>query len=132
MNKLIALCYFVLSLYGCDAGQSTFVHRSSVDGRATLDSKVVAQPGVARFDCLRSASGQCHYTLFPAQCAAAPASPSAGVRSVRCPAAPVRRFAVADGASRQIPGLAGFRVCVSAEGRTPRPDCGMPGPIAAR
>lgn len=132
MNKLIALCSFALSLYGCDVGDSTFVHRTHTDGTDTLYSTVVAQPGVARFDCLRSASGQCYYTLFPRDCALPAARASkTGNGSTNC-AAPVERFAVAQGNSRQIPGLPRFRPCVSAEDATPRPDCEVPQPMAAR
>ena len=130
MNKLIALCYFVLSLYGCDVGGSTFVTRTHADGTDTLYSKAVVQGGVARFECLRSASGQCYYTLFPRDCASTPAptgKPIAG-----CLSEPVERFAVAEGDSRQIPGLQRFHPCVSAEDRTPGADCEVPEPLAAR
>lgn len=134
MNKLIALCYFVLSLYGCDVGGSTFVHRTIVDGNDTLYSKVVAQPGVARFECVRSASGQCHYTLFARDCAPAAGSTpgSTGKRSDRCGSEPVERFAIATGGSRQIPALPRFHVCVSVEAGAPGPDCEVPEAMAAR
>ncbi len=130
MNKLIALCSFALSLYGCDVGDSTFVHRVTGYGADTLYSTVTAQSGVARFDCLSSASGQCYYTLFPRDCAAPRAHASAGKRSAYC-AAPVERFVVAQGDSRQVPGLPRFRPCVSAQAATPRPDCAVPTPVAA-
>lgn len=133
MNKLIALFYFVLSLYGCDVGGSTFVHRS-VGGTDVLYSSVPAQPGVARFVCLRSDSGQCHYTLFPRACASTPASAStSGIdRIARCPADQVQRFAVAEGRSRRIPELQRFRLCVGAADGEPGTDCEMPEPIATR
>jgi hypothetical protein len=130
VNKLIALCYFVLSLYGCDVGGSTFVHRTQVGGTDTLYIERGAQPGVARFDCLRSASGRCYYTLFPRECA--PAHVPTGKRIDRCPTEPVRHFAIANGGSHQVAGLQRFRMCVSAEDGTPGPDCGRPEPIAAR
>lgn len=138
MNKFIALYYFLLSLFGCDIGGSTFVHRASIDGRDTLYSKVVAQPGVARFECLRSASGQCHYTVFPGTCSSAPipapgpATRSTSRRSGRCPSGPVERFAIANGDSRRIAALPRFRVCVSADSGTRGPDCELPEPLAAR
>lgn len=130
MNKLIALCYFVLSLYGCDVGGSTFVHRAQTDGADTLHARAVVEGGVARFECLRSASGRCYYTVFPRDCASPPAP--TGERLARCLAMPVERFAVAEGDSRQVPGLRGIRPCVSAEEGPPGPDCQLPRPIAAR
>ncbi|MGH8076275.1 MAG: hypothetical protein ACREPE_02975 [Lysobacter sp.] len=130
MNKLIALFYFVLSLYGCDVGGTTFVHRTHVDGTDTLYSSVAAQPGAARFVCLRSASGQCYYTLFPRDCMAT--SAPTDNRIGRCRSAPIKRFAIAEGNSRKIADAQRFRPCVSAEAGSPGPDCGMPEPIVSR
>lgn len=131
MTKLIALIYLVLSLYGCDVGGSTFVHRVQRDGVDTLHSRVVAQPGLARFECLRSASGQCHYIVLPRACAAN--ADAEGQRAGNCQSAPPERFAVADGDTRQIARLRRFRVCVSAEG-TPATgaDCAAPAIVASR
>jgi hypothetical protein len=128
--KLMALLYFVLSLFGCDVGSSTFVHRIVVDGADMLYSKAYVESGVARFECLGSASGQCHYTLFPRECETA--SAATGARAGNCLVEPVERFAVAKGDSRQIPDLPSFRLCVSADEGAPGPDCEMPEPIAAR
>ena len=134
MNKLIALCYFVLSLYGCDVGNSTFVHRARTDGADTLHARSVVEAGVARFECLRSASGRCYYTVFPRDCAApsAAARASGNTRSDRCRAEPLDRFALAAGDSRQIAGLHRFRPCVSERDETPGPDCDLPASVAAR
>ncbi|MEN1939709.1 hypothetical protein WCE41_02615 [Luteimonas sp. MJ246] len=129
MNKLIALCYFVLSLFGCDGGGSTFVHRATIDGNDVLFSKAHVEAGVARFECLGSASGQCHYTVYPRECAAA--ATAVGERDA-CATAPVQRFAVNRGDSRQITGLRDFRLCVSAERGRQGPDCESAEPIAAR
>lgn len=128
MNKLIALFYFVLSLYGCDIGGSTFVHRTQAGGPDTLYSSVPTQPGVSRFVCLRSESGQCHYTVFPSDCAAATAT---GARDADCSAQPVKRFVIAEGESRQVAALERFRLCVSADDGTLGSDCELPRPIAA-
>ena len=128
MTKLLSLCYFLLSLYGCDVAGSTWVHRASSNGTDTLHSKVVAQPGVARFECLRSASGQCHYTLFPRRCAAT----AAGVPSADCPSAPIAHFSIANGDTRLMPGLQRFRLCVSASDGAPDPGCDAGEPIASR
>lgn len=129
MNRLIAILTFVLSLYGCDVGGSTFVDRSD-----TLYSKVVAQAGVARFECLRSSSGRCYYTVFPRECA--PASgwvfASVATRIDSCRHEPIDRFAIAAGDSRKVAGLHRFRPCVSAEYGAPGPDCEALEPMAAR
>ena len=131
MSKLITLFYLLLSLYGCDVGGSTFVHRVQRDGVDTLHSRVIAQPGLARFECLRSASGQCHYTVLPRPCAAT--ADAAGQRAVNCRSAPPERFAIADGDSRQIARLRRFRVCVSAEGAPAAgAECATPAIIASR
>lgn len=128
--KLLALFYFALSLFGCDIGRSTFVDRISADGVDSLYSKATVEAGFARFECLRSASGQCYYTLFPRECAKTP--DANGQHDTRCLSRPVERFAVANGESRLFPGLRNFRVCVSADGKALGVDCMMPKPIAAR
>ena len=46
MNKLIAIFYFLLSLYGCDIAGSTQVNRTVVNGGGILHSEEVAQQGV--------------------------------------------------------------------------------------
>ena len=124
----MALLYFVLALYGCDVGGSTFEHRGTVDGTDTLYSKAQTQSGVARFECVASTSGRCHYTVFAQGCAAS----SQDTRRDRCQSEPVERFALATGASRQIVGLPDFVLCVSAETATPGSDCKQPGSVAAR
>lgn len=129
MNKLIALFYFVLSLYGCDVGGSTFVHRT-FGGTDTVYSSVSAQPGALRFVCLSSASGQCHYSLFPRDCESMP--DVTGERLARCQSRPVKRFAIAEGGSRQIADAERFRPCVSTADGTVGPDCEVPKPIALR
>jgi hypothetical protein len=130
MNTLLAILYFVLSLVGLDAGTSTFVDRSSRDGATTLESRAQVSSGIARFECLRSASGQCHYTVFPRECASARlllAWPT-----TRCPGNAVERFAVASGASHEVAGLTGFRLCVSSRDESLGPECAPPEPAAAR
>ena len=128
MTKLLSLCYFLLSLYGCDVAGSTWVHHTSSNGNDILHSKVVAQPGVARFECLRSASGQCHYTLFPRTCAAT----AARVPDSGCPSEPIAHFSIANGDSRLLPGLRRFRLCVSARDKASGAGCEPAEPIASR
>lgn len=121
MNRLIAMCSFLLSLYGCDVGQSTFVHHVRVDGADILHSRVVAQAGNMRFECLGSASGQCHYTVEPNDCAVG-ASPGASPVD-RCVMRPVERFSLTRGETRRVPGTDAGRVCVSADAAEPGPAC---------
>lgn len=129
MNKLIALCYFVLSLYGCDVGGNTLVYRTQANGADMVYSKVVTQAGVARFECVRSASGMCHYNLFPRDCA--PAAGAGTTPGKDCLSTPIESFAIANGDRRLIPGLQPFRVCVSAQDGTTAQDCKVPEPMEA-
>ncbi|QOY62979.1 hypothetical protein INQ40_01360 [Lysobacter sp. H21R4] len=124
--KLLALIYFVLSLFGLDIGGSRYVTRTTtMDGADTLYSQAEARAGVARFECLRSASGACHYTVYPRNCAPLSGSGLA-LRWGPCKSAPVQRFTVSSGGSRQISGLAGFDLCVSAADGSPEM-CNAPG-----
>jgi hypothetical protein len=125
--KFQALFYFVLSLFGCDTGGSTFVDRVTVDGADALYSKAIVESGVARFECVRSASGACHYTVYPPACSARGQMGTPGHDCTK----PIERFAVARGDSRQVTGLPRFRVCVSASGETLAPDCRKAETIAA-
>lgn len=122
--KFQALLYFLLSLFGCDVGKSTFVDRIVHDGATSLDSRTVVEAGVARFECLSSASGQCYYTLFPRDCSAS------NKKDAGCQVKPIRQFAVADGDTRQIAGLRDFRLCVSDENGAAAPGCLVPEPTA--
>ena len=126
--KLIALIYFALSLFGFDIGGSTYVTRTTVDGTDTLYSQTTTHAGVARFDCLRSASGTCHYPVFPRDCR--PALVAVSTQRDRCGSTPIERFAVAKGESRQIAGLQDFRLCVSDEGGTTERECEAPEAVA--
>lgn len=108
MNRLIALFYFVLSLVGLDVGGSSFEHRATANGTDVLLSRAHVQAGVARFDCVHSASGECHYIVLPKACAATDAvDPPAG-----CAQDPIARFTLAQGESHQVSGLQSFRLCV--------------------
>ncbi|HZX79200.1 hypothetical protein [Lysobacter sp.] len=127
--KLSALFFYVLSLFGCDVGRDTFVDRISIDGAQALYSKATVEAGVARFECVRSASGQCVYTLFPRECDGANASAKG---KADCLSQPIEQFVVANGDTRQIAGLRDFRLCVSDEHAAPGPGCQVPQPMAKR
>ena len=111
MTKLLALAQFLLALAGCSPGAQTWSHRIAGNAGDALRSDVVVEDGTARFQCLESGSGACHYTLYPAH-------PLAGDAP-----APLRRFTVARGEERRIAGLAGFVPCVAAGEAQPPADC---------
>jgi hypothetical protein len=125
VDRLTALLYFVLSLLGIDPGGSTLVHRTGAADADALHSRATVQAGVARFECLRSASGRCHYLVLPHDCAPASTPGSAA----GCASRPVARFALDDGESRQIAGLQNFRLCVGIDESL---DCEAPARPAAR
>jgi hypothetical protein len=111
MTKLIALLQFLLALAGIHSGGTTWTSQVHDHGQV-LSSRAHAQDGVARFECLDSSSGRCHYTLYPQRCA-----------GTGCNAPPLRSFDVASGEAKQIAGLSGFRLCVDGTDTAPGPDC---------
>src|SRR5262249_47311956 len=98
--------------------KSTYVNRVNVDGIDALYSKVTVEAGVTRFECLRSVTGECYYTVFPPSCANA--------KDNRCDPLPVEKFALAKGDSRQLTGLPNFRLCVSGSSEAVAADCRRP------
>jgi len=122
METLIAIICFALSLVGIDIGGTHFIERSNRDGVDLLYSQVDARPGMARFRCLRSASGECHYTLFPRKCVDGNAA-AATHGAADCLMRPIRRFAVAAGGERELNGLPAFQPCVAPQAATTAPDC---------
>src|SRR5688572_20051224 len=102
MRNLIATLYFLLSLLGCDGGGTTYAARSTIDGRDMVYGKASVRAGIVRFECVRSASGACHYTVFPRECTADPA-PASPPRA--CASLPAERFAVAAGSRRDVVGM---------------------------
>jgi len=112
MSKFIALLQFLLALSGCSVGGTSFTNRIDSD-HTRLTSKAHVQDGVARFNCVESSSGSCHYTLYPDACAG----------KADCQLAPLQRFTVARGESHQIAGLVEFRPCVATTGAAMAADC---------
>ena len=68
---------------------------------------------------VRSASGRCHYTVLPPRCA------HTSVTSMRCPP---KRFVLDSGTSRQVLGMARFRLCAGSEAAKPTTRCQLPEP----
>lgn len=119
MDRLLALLYFLLSLFGIDTGTTTLVQRGGHDDAGAFFSRTTVQAGIARFDCVRSASGRCHYTVLPPRCA------HTSVTSMRCPP---KRFVLDSGTSRQVLGMARFRLCAGSEAAKPTTRCQLPEP----
>jgi hypothetical protein len=118
MPKLIDLARVLFSpllliLSACNIGGTTYSNRIANDGHDVLSSKARVRDGVARFECRASDSGRCHYTLYPDACAG----------QADCKLAPLQRFSVARGKTREIAGLQDFRVCVAIDGAARRADC---------
>ena len=112
MNKFIALFFLLFFLAGCEQGRTVVVH-SIVNGHDQLYSKVNVIGLLATFRCIRSQSGQCHYTVIANDCAPA---------STPCPSPP-KTFAVPEGDIRSFTSLpAGFQSCVTAT-TSPDGDC---------
>ena len=120
MRNLIAAIYFVLSLFGCEGGGTTTVTRSIVDGAEVMHSKVRVLADVARFECIASASGECHYTLFPRKCASADGD---------CAKRPIDRFTLPRGDRREVVGLPTFDACVAQDDVARDPDCRVAAPL---
>lgn len=113
MFARLLLSPLLLILSSCGPGGATYSNRVDSNGHDVLYSKARVKDGVARFECKASDSGSCHYTLYPDACAG----------KADCTLAPLHRFSVARGQTRQIAGLDAFRVCVGTDARALRADC---------
>jgi len=113
VSKLIALMHFLLALAGCSLGVTSYSDRIAIGKHEVLVSSARVQDGIARFECERSDSGWCHYTLYAEACA----------DTTSCTDAPLRSFPVARGQYRQIAGLQAFRLCVGSDDTALAPDC---------
>jgi hypothetical protein len=110
MRLLISMLYCLTGLFGChpDTG-TTMIARSTINGVDVLFSKTVADHDVARFQCLASRSGRCHYLVYQPRCADAPAGGA-------CPRQELDRFDLGVGQTRVLRGLGeDFRQCAAAE-----------------
>lgn len=122
MRIIVPAISVLLSLAGCHEKPSvTSEVRSSRNGVTTLHSKATLKDGTARFQCLRSHSGSCHYLVFVGGCqdVATGESPAAD-----CDVKPVDSFSLALGDEKQLPGLSrDFRHCVDAMTMPAAPQC---------
>lgn len=117
MKTFLAVIVYTLSLFGIDIGSHIRTDRVQSNGTDVLYSKVVSQPTGTRFECVRSASGQCYYTVFP-QCTTVP-----GAGTIDCSAQPAEHFALAKGDTRRMAALPTLRMCVSADAAVASKDC---------
>ncbi|WP_414555157.1 hypothetical protein [Stenotrophomonas forensis] len=104
MRLFLLACVAALSVGGCEKSSTTSITRTQANGVDTLYSKGTVVEGQARFQCIASRSGQCHYVVLDPACST----------DAACAKPQLRRFAVAVGkteAMRDLP--KGFRQCVS-------------------
>ena len=115
-NALTALS-FLPALIACHGSGTTIQSTSSDEGGQSASWVHIAK-GVGRFECRKSATGNCHYVLYVQQCA--PDAPLAG-----CSARVIRTFTLAAGQSRDVQGLpAKVRMCQDHHAMPVAPDCG--------
>ncbi|MFC5576510.1 hypothetical protein ACFPOA_00610 [Lysobacter niabensis] len=122
MRNLIAAIYFLLAMFGYDSVGTATVTHSIVDGVDVIHSKTRVMAGIARFECISSATGECHYTLFPSKCAS-------GDRDCTTP---IDRFTLPKGARREVVGLPKFDACVAQDDSTMQRECLPARPAAGR
>ena len=72
MRLLVSLVSFLLTLIGCNPQSGvTTVSIASVDGVGVNSTKSRISQDHARFECLKSVSGQCHYVVYVSSCTGA-------------------------------------------------------------
>lgn len=123
MNSILAFVYSLLAAFGLMSGPgTTVVARTTVDGVDLLFSRTEVAPGKAHFQCLRSASGRCHYVVFASQCTTT--GTTTGNSGATCSTRALDTFDLAIGQSRDLTTLpADFRQCVSHRAGAMAPDC---------
>ena len=114
MHNLLAAIYFLLALFGYDGGGTTVITRSSIDGTDVIYSRTRIKAGIARFECIASASGACHYTLFPRRCASMQGN---------CGDRPMDRLTIPAGSKREVVGLPEFDACVTQDDAATQREC---------
>lgn len=122
MQLLISFLTFMLTLVGLDPQPGvTTLSVSSVDGVQVNSTKAVVNGGDARFECLRSASGRCHYVVFAGECR----TPSMAVTVAgACAGTVVETFVLRAGESRELHSMPGkVRYCMDHEAMPSGPGC---------
>lgn len=113
MRLITATLTFVLTLSSCEQALTiSSVTREYADNGYRLYSEAQVRKGVGKFNCVASASGQCHYAVYERDCAAD-----------GCDLVSPRVFTVAVGNKLERSGMPDHpQVCVDAA-RTPAADC---------
>jgi hypothetical protein len=111
MHYLIAAIYFLLALLGWDGfGVRTIATHAFEHGTEVLYSEASITPVLARFVCVDSVSGGCHYRLLAAECS----HPTPTASRSSCVLQAAREFVLARGDSVQLRGMPDdFNFCVS-------------------
>lgn len=123
MRLLMSFLSFLLTLAGWHPQPGiTTLSVSSVDGVQVNSTKAVVNGGDARFECLRSASGRCHYVVFAGGCK--PAGSQATGVAKDCATLRVQRFVLQAGQSRELRALPGsVRYCIDHQAMPAGPGC---------
>ncbi len=123
MQLLISFLTFLLTLSGWQPQPGiTTLSVSSVDGVQVNSTKAVVNGGNARFECLRSASGRCHYVVFAGSCGQVASERARGAAA--CATTHVQQFVLKSGESRQLRGLPGtVRFCMDHQAMPSGPGC---------
>ncbi len=109
MRLLSFLIASLLGLFGYHGPRTTSEVHTRANGIELLHSKAVLTANDARFQCISSASGQCHYAVFVPLCT----NPLTGSLGQPCPVSREQEFVVAAGAElHTAPLRRDSRVCV--------------------
>ena len=104
MRTVLIATTCLLALAACQQSSNTSVTRVRSNGVDALYSKTTVEDGAARFECIASNSGRCHYLVLDPRCSADSA----------CAQPPLHRLTVAVGKTEQMAGLPkGFVHCVN-------------------
>lgn len=104
MPRLLLVCAVLLALAGCEKSSNSSITRARANGVDTLYSKGTVVDGQARFQCIASSSGKCHYLVLDPACST----------GAPCATPPLRRFSVVVGRTEILRDLPeGFHQCVS-------------------
>lgn len=110
-----------LILAGCNYAPSSSSTTTTINGADVLHSVITeSTPGVAKFECAKSTSGNCYYTVFTNDCRAAANDAAA----TTCTTRQIEVFSLAKGESKELAGLpSGFQHCVSQDTKPVAPGC---------
>lgn len=148
MRLLVSLVSFLLTLIGCNPQSGvTTVSIASVDGVGVNSTKSRISQDHARFECLKSVSGQCHYVVYVSSCtvaatprdtadaAAGNAGGTAGIAGTTastaasdasdCATRTLQQFTLAAGQVRELEDMpVDVRHCVDHDAMPVAPGCG--------